>query len=166
MSLLKITVVREDCEAATVSHTQARQAQEMKMDIAENKKLVEQFFDAIARGDIARMDEMMTDDATWWVAPSTVFSGLHERYDFLAIVPQLFEQAAGPLSFKFGEFTAEDDRVSLTAKGHLLMKNGKTYASDYHFLLYVRDGKIAGGREYLDSVHVGEVFGLPDTAVA
>jgi len=134
------------------------------MGLEENKKLVEDFFDAIAAGDTARMDMMMTDDSTWWVSPSTVFSGLHKKHDFLAIVPKLFEQAAGPLSFKFHDFTAEDDRVSLTAKGHMLMKNGRTYASDYHFLLYIRDGKIAAGKEYLNSAHVGDIFGLPKSA--
>jgi ketosteroid isomerase-like protein len=134
------------------------------MELDENKKLVKQFFDAIAGGDTARMDELMTDDATWWVAPSTVFSGLHQKQDFLAIVPQLFAQAAGPLTFEFYDLTAEGDRVSVTAKGNLLMKSGKTYQSDYHFLLRVRDGKIAGGREYLNSAHVNDIFGHPEAA--
>lgn len=134
------------------------------MSLAENKKVVAEFFDAIAAGDTQRMDQMMTEDATWWVAPSTIFSGLHQKRDFLAIVPQLFAQAAGPLTFEFFDMTAEDDRVSLTAKGNLLMKSGKTYQSDYHFLLRLREGKIAGGKEYLNSAHVNDIFGHPETA--
>lgn len=126
-----------------------------------NKELVLEFFDAIAAGDTDKMREMMTDDATWWVAPSTIFSGEHQKEDFLAIVPQLFEQASGPLTFSILDVTCEEDRVSLTAKGNMQMKSGKLYASDYHFLLRVRDGKIAGGREYLDSAHVNDVFGAP-----
>lgn len=129
-----------------------------------NKELVLEFFDAIAHGDTQRMDTLMTSDATWWVAPSTIFSGLHPKMAFLAIVPQLFALAAGPLTFRFDELTAEDDRVSLTAKGNMLMKSGKIYQSDYHFLLRVRDGKIAGGKEYLNSAHVNDIFGAPPSA--
>lgn len=132
------------------------------MTLEANKKLVREFFDAIAAADFARMDRMMTDDATWWVAPSTIFSGLHTKKEFLALVPQLFEQAAGPFTFDLRDFTAEEDRVSMTAKGNMPTKSGKVYASDYHFLLYVRDGKIAAGKEYGDSVHIGNVFGFPE----
>jgi ketosteroid isomerase-like protein len=131
------------------------------MGTKENKALVLDFFAAVEKGDTKSMSEMMTDDATWWVAPSTKFSGVHKKNDFLAIVPQLFEAAAGPLTFQYGELTAEDNRVAMTAKGHLLMKSGMTYQSEYHFLVYVRDGKIAGAREYLDSKHVNEIFGAP-----
>ena len=47
----------------------------------------------------------------------------------------------------------------VTAKGNLPMKSGKTYQSDYHFLLRVRDRKIAGRKEYADSAHINEIFG-------
>ena len=136
------------------------------MTLKANKSLVLEFFDAIAHGDVVRIDNLMTDDATWWVSPSTKFSGLHQKKDFLGLIPGLFAEAAGPLTFRFDELTAEEDRVSLTAKGHLLMKSGQTYQCDYHFLLRVRDGKIAGGKEYVDSVHVNSIFGPPEKAAA
>jgi ketosteroid isomerase-like protein len=134
---------------------------EIDMGLKENKALVIDFFDAVARCDTKRMDLLMTSDATWWVAPSTVYSGLHQKRDFLALLPTLFTNAAGPLTFRHGEMTAEEDRVSLYSKGHLLMKDGKTYQCNYHFLLHVKDGKIASGQEWLDSAHVNDIFGPP-----
>ncbi|AMK25296.1 MULTISPECIES: nuclear transport factor 2 family protein [unclassified Sphingobium] len=136
------------------------------MSLEGNKKVALEFFDAVASGDTARMGALMTDDATWWVIPSTVFSGLHQKNDFLAIVPQLFAEADGPFTFRFDDITAENNRVAITAKGHILMKSGKAYSSDYHFLLFFRDGKISAGKEYMDSAHVGEVFGFPEATVA
>jgi ketosteroid isomerase-like protein len=129
------------------------------MSLAENKKVALEFFDAVAHGDVARMSGLMTTDATWWVAPSNKFSGTHQKEDFLAIVPTLFAEASGPFRFRFDEITAEEDRVSVTAKGNLKMKSGKTYQSDYHFLLKIRNGKIAVGKEYADSAHINEIFG-------
>ena len=136
------------------------------MGIEDNKKVALEFFDAVAGGDTERMGSLMTDDATWWVLPNTVFSGLHKKADFLAIVPQLFAEAAGPFTFRFDDITAEGDRVAITAKGHILMKSGKAYSSDYHFLLFFRDGLISAGKEYMDSAHVGQIFGVPEAVPA
>jgi uncharacterized protein len=131
------------------------------MNLKENKTLVIEFFEAVGRGDTKKMDSLMTSDATWWVAPSTTFSGLHQKKDFLAMLPTIFNDAAGILIFTHGEMTAEDDRVSLHSKGHLPLNNGKTYQNNYHFLVHVKDGKVARGQEWMDSAHVNDIFGAP-----
>lgn len=131
------------------------------MTLEANKQLAQDFLNAIAVGDIDRVSGMMTDDARWWVIPSTTFSGVHEKEAFLGLFPQVLDLGDGPLTFRFDEITAEDDRVSLTAKGHLKLKNNKIYGADYHFLLFIKDGKIAAGKEYVDTSHVGEIFGAP-----
>jgi len=131
------------------------------MSLKDNKDLVLKFFDAIAEGDTKRMDSMLTDDATWWVAPSTIFSGVLTKKRWLEIIPTLFAQADGKFKFRFDDLTAEEDRVSVTAKGHLQLKDGRVYSSDYHWLVRVRNGNIAGGKEYMDSAHLNEIFGAP-----
>lgn len=136
------------------------------MTLEANKQLARDFLTAVAAGEVSRVDAMMTDDATWWVIPSTAFSGVHQKAAFLGLFPQVLSLGDGPLTYRFDEITAEDDRVSLTVKGHLKLKSGKTYTGDYHFLLFIRDGKIAAGKEYVDTAHVAEVFGLPTTATA
>lgn len=131
------------------------------MTLEQNKRLAREFIEASCSGNVSRMSELMTDDATWWVMPSTPYSGVHKKEEFLSFVPQLFSDADGPMTMRFDEFTAEGDRVSITAKGHVKLKSGKVYASDYHFLLFIRDGKIAKGKEYMDTAQVAEVFGAP-----
>jgi uncharacterized protein len=60
-----------------------------------------------------------------------------------------------------GGFTAEDDRVSVTMVGNIPQRSGKVYSSHYHILFWLRDGKISAVKEYLDTYHVGEIFGFP-----
>lgn len=134
------------------------------MTLETHKQLAQDFLNAVAAGDVDRVSEMMTDDATWWVMPSTPVSGLHQKEGFLNLFPQVLSLGDGPLTFRFDEITAEDDRVSLTVKGHLKMKNGMVYSGDYHFLVFIKDGKIAHGKEYVNTAHVAEVLGAPAAA--
>jgi uncharacterized protein len=46
------------------------------------------------------------------------------------------------------------------------MKDGRYYGNNYHFLLRFRDGKIASGKEFTDSLHINEIFGAPDRSNA
>lgn len=124
-----------------------------------NKKVVRSFFDAIANKDRERIGSLMTDDATWWISPTTPVSGTYSKADFLAIMPQLFDVTVGKATVTIGDVTAEDNRVSVTGLGDMQLTNGKLYANHYHYLIYLRDGKISAGREYSDTAHMSEIFG-------
>jgi ketosteroid isomerase-like protein len=131
------------------------------MDLQENKEVALKFFDAMAKGELKQMDAMMTADATWWIAPSTNFSGLYSKEEFLRMGAEVAHQAVGQRSYEFDYITAEDDRVSLSGRGILPLENGMVYRSEYHFLLFIRDGKIAAAKEYLDSSQLNDIFGRP-----
>ena len=128
------------------------------MSIEDNKALARSFLEASCAGDFARMREITTDDFTWWQLPSTPFGGTHSKDQFFETLAGAFANADGPFTIEFGDFTAEDDRVSVTAQGNVKFKNGKLYNGHYHCLFYFRDGKISKGREYFDSALVIKVF--------
>jgi ketosteroid isomerase-like protein len=123
-----------------------------------NKQVVSNFLDAIRNLDPKTMRSLMTEDAQWWVSPTTRLSGTYKRDDFLELVPKLFGQVVGKFGLTVADVTAEDDRVSVTAKGDVKMKNGKVYANEYHFLFKLRDGRIVSGKEYSDTAHVNDVL--------
>lgn len=75
----------------------------------------------------------------------------------------LLDNASGHLKLEYSEVTGEDDRIAIVAKGDLPMKDGRNYRNNYHFLLTFRDGKIASGKEFTDSLHINEIFGAPDS---
>lgn len=120
------------------------------------------WFTALGQGDTKTMSEISTDDLTWWILPGTKFSGLHTKEDFLSNLSMLLENAAGDLTFQYGEFIGEGDRLSITAKGEMPMIDGRRYTNDYHFLLHFREGRIASGKEFFDGLRVNEIFGTPD----
>ena len=128
------------------------------MSLEDNKKLVRAFLEASTVGDAASMGNMMADDASWWIMPSPLAAAPMSKADFIAFFPEFYKNFAGPFTMEFGEMTAEDDRVSLISKGNVLLKNGKTYASDYHWLFTIRDGKIAYVKEFGNTFHAVEVF--------
>jgi uncharacterized protein len=131
----------------------------------DNKKLVRSYFKAVEAGDLNELARITTDDFTFWVAPTTIVSGTYSKEKWLQLVSGLLADMAGPMTQTPDELTAEDDRVSATAIGSIPFKSGKTYSSHYHYLFFVRDGKISEIKEYLDTYHVGEVFGFPNAAV-
>jgi ketosteroid isomerase-like protein len=119
------------------------------------------FFSAMSRNDTETMSDLMTDDAAWWIAPGTRFSGLLTKVEYLHKIRWLYSLADGPLEMTFQEITAEADRVALIARGFLPLKDGRAYQGYYNFLLHIRKSQIVIGKEFLDAVHVNEIFG-PD----
>nr|WP_313802996.1 hypothetical protein [Sphingobium sp.] len=75
----------------------------------------------------------------------------------------MFSGLAEPMTLETGDFTAEDDRVSLTMVGTMPLKTGKVYRGHWHMLFFLRNGKISVMKEYLDTYHAGEIFGFPNT---
>ncbi len=132
------------------------------MSRQQHEDVARTWFAALGRGDTETMSKISTDDLTWWIVPGNKFSGIHTKAQFLGNLAMLFENAAGPLTLEFREITGEGDRLSIVAKGDLPMKDGRRYQSNYHFLLHFRDGKLASGKEFLDTLHVNEIFGAPD----
>ena len=135
------------------------------MSIEDNKNVVRSFFKAFEDGDLGRLDNLTTDDFTFWVAPTSIASGLYTKEQWLQRISEVLEDLAGPMTLELGDLTAEDDRVSVTTLGNLPFKNGKVFNSHYHILFWLRDGKVSAAKEYLDTYQVGEVFGIPNAAV-
>jgi uncharacterized protein len=123
-----------------------------------NKQVAVGWFNAISEGKLDQALAVMADDIDFWIAPSTIASGTHDKQGFMRLVENLGKKSAGPLTFAIGEVMAEDDRVHVTAKGHMPLKNGKVYATDYSFLFEIRDGVIVRAREYIDTSHYNDVF--------
>jgi ketosteroid isomerase-like protein len=134
------------------------------MTLEDNKNVIRKFFKAFEAQDLEELERLAGDDFSWWVAPTTVSSGTYNKAAWLPLIEATFEQVDGPIKLELGDLTAEDDRVSVTMVGHVPFKGGKLYNSHYHLLFQVRDGKIGPVKEYLDTYHVGEIFGFPNAA--
>lgn len=129
-------------------------------DIESNKEIVANFFETFSRGDVPGVIDRMHDDGNWWV--SGAIEGMSGTYPKATLAGLLDGARAlyreGALRITPTSMTAEDDRVAVEATSFATMEDGRVYANSYHFLVTLRDGKVATVREYMDTIHARETF--------
>lgn len=130
------------------------------MSTEETKAVVRRYFDAMQAGSKA-LPELLSDDVSWWVPPSSPLGGLHEgRAKVLALMAQGVGLYDGPLAITVESLIAEGDRaaVQLVIDGHTA--KGEPYHNFYHFAFRVRGGQICAVREYVDTLYAQQkLFG-------
>ena len=127
-----------------------------------NKQTVQKFLEVFSSGDVKAILAMMADDATWWVAGSMPISGTYDKAAFGSLLAGVASGCkGGAIRLTPKGMTAEADRVAVEAESLAHLNNGRTYNNHYHFLFTLRDGKIAGVREYLDTMHTQAVICTP-----
>lgn len=131
------------------------------MTLEENKNIVRKFIKALETGDLAQIEALITDDFKFWLTPTTVSSGTFDKKEWLQLISNIFDEISAPITLHLGEFTAEENRVSVIATGIQPLKSGKVYNNHYHLLFHLMNGKISAAKEYSDTYHFGEIFGFP-----
>ena len=132
------------------------------MSLADNKAVVQSFYDAGNRGDMDTCFALISDDITWTNIGSTSLSGSYSGK------PEVMEKLLGPL---FGQLKAgiamdvealiaEDDYVVALANGTAETHDGRPYNNTYCQVMQIRDGQIVAVKEYFDTALVGSIFGF------
>jgi len=122
-----------------------------------NKQVALRFLDCAFN---LRMDEaisMLTDDATWWVIgdPQRLkVAGLKNREQTTRMLTNMFKVLPHGMAYQITGITAENDRVAVEVEAEGSWKDGRPYRNTYHFLLRVRDARIAVIREYMDTMQI------------
>ena len=116
------------------------------------------FWETFSSGDYTAAVNLLSDDATWWVAGSTALSGTYDKAAFAVLLGQVTGMLPQGIRVTPTTLTAEGERVAVEAESYGEVANGRTYRNLYHFLFECRDGRIAGVREYLDTEHVTATF--------
>ncbi|MCK9504503.1 MAG: nuclear transport factor 2 family protein [Porticoccaceae bacterium] len=131
------------------------------MNIENNKHLVTDFFAHFKRKDVQKALDMMTEDATWWIggkAELFPMCGLKTKEEMAAILFELVPGTEDGLEIKPKSMIAEGNKVACEAESYGVLGNGRIYNNEYHFLIEIRDGKIAAVKEYLDTMHTADVL--------
>jgi ketosteroid isomerase-like protein len=132
------------------------------MSTEENKRVVQAFMDLFEGAAIMDALDLMTDDATWQVVGKPHLyggAGVKTKAQMARIWPELFATLEGGLQMRVFGMIAEGDLVAAEVRSDATTRTGKRYENDYHFLITVRDGRIAAVKEYTDLMHAAEVFG-------
>ena len=138
--------------------------------LEENKVTALRWIEAMVRGDMATMAAMLTDDCRVFIAGSTTVGGWETREQFVARMSRVGGGSgslfSGPMSVDVGAVTAEDDRVCVEMELHAPVTGGGTYNNQFHWLIRLRDGRIAEAKEYQDTLHAFDVIPTVDRAPA
>lgn len=123
------------------------------MTSAENRRIIAEAFDGLARADARAFIGAMAEDFSWIIEGQSRFS---RRYEGKAavqneLVPALFANFASDYRNHADEIIAEGDRVVVLARGEVRTVRGEDYNNSYCFVIRMRDGKMVELREYMDT---------------
>jgi uncharacterized protein len=124
-----------------------------------NKSVARQFLQALGAGDIVSLKNLVTADIEVITPGIGDVCGTRNYEVLMAVAVALPQITKAGIEFKVINLTAEDDRVACEAEGYSTMINGKDYNNTYHFLFFIRDGKVCKVKEYLCTKLADSVLG-------
>jgi uncharacterized protein len=143
--------------------TAARSAERRTaMGLAENKQIIQSFYEAGNLGDMDRCLALLADDVKWTNIGSTRYSGAYVGKEQLIsglLVPVFGSLKAGIVS-TIDTMVAEGEFVVVQSRGEAETKDGRSYNNTYCHVFRLQDGAIAEVTEYFDTALANAVLGL------
>ena len=131
------------------------------MGEAENKKLIQDMFAELSKGNAQAFLNNMADDVQFTIMGTTKYSGTcNGKQELLSkVLGPLSAQIEGGLTITPDNFIAEGDFVAMQARGKSTTKTGKSYNNTYCQVFRIVNGKVQQVTEYLDTELVTAAFG-------
>jgi uncharacterized protein len=131
------------------------------MGAAENKKLVQDMFAELSKGNAPAFLNAMADNVRFTIIGTTKYSGTFNGKEELInkVLQPLTAQLEGGLTITPENFIADGDFVAMQARGKSTTKSGKSYNNTYCQVFRIAGGKVQEVTEYLDTELVTSAFG-------
>jgi uncharacterized protein len=129
-----------------------------------SKDICRQLFERFTAGDVDGVLSLLADDVVWTIPgkrESNPVAGDYDKERLRGLFTRMQAALENGLTMTVTGMVAEDDRVAAEVESSGDLRNGRQYRQRYHFLMVVRDGRIATVREYLDTQHVMDVWVRP-----
>lgn len=123
-----------------------------------NKQVVRTFLTALGQGDAETVDSLLTEDCVAVCTGTSIVSRTRDRREIVRTADYFKRTMTDGVRFEILTMTAEDDRVAVESEGFSELNNGIPYNNQYHFLFFLRDGKICKLKEYMDTKLADEVL--------
>ena len=123
------------------------------MGLAENKQLVQAFYDAGDRGDMDKCLSYLAEDVKWTNIGSMKYSGVYRGKATLVtkLLQPVFGQLKAGIASTIDNMIAEGDFVAVQLRGKAETTDGRPYNNTYCHVFTIRGGKIVEVTEYLDT---------------
>ena len=121
-------------------------AQPNEIGVRTNVEVVQQSYEAVGRGDIPALLDLLTDDVEWtFQGPSVIpLAGIRRGHEGVA---EFFSLVGGNLEFEQfepREFVAQGDTVVVLGFERSLVKpTGRTFEQEWAHVYKLREGKVA-----------------------
>jgi ketosteroid isomerase-like protein len=137
--------------------------------MAENVELIRRVYDAMTRGAHQEMAELFHEDAYWHAMATGIVAagrtdGREAIFEMIGGVVSMFEPGSMQMTVTNLIGAAENNFVASEHTLRARFVDGTAYENHYAFIWEVRDGRVAGLREYMDSYYVHNV--TPDRYLA
>ena len=131
------------------------------MSTAENKRLMQQIFAELAKGNSQPLVEALDGDIVWHVTGTTKFSrSYHGKTSLInELVGPLFSQFADQYTNVADRFIADENYVAVECRGKVTTRSGLPYNNKYCWVCRIEGGKIKEVTEYMDTHLVVTTFG-------
>jgi uncharacterized protein len=119
----------------------------------ENKALMREVFDELARGNGRPFVDALADSIRWRIIGSTDWSGIWDGKPAVRekLLDPLFAQFATRYRNRPVRLIAEGDWVVIESRGDVITKTGQPYRNTYCYVCRLEDGKIRELTEYCDT---------------
>ena len=130
------------------------------MTTQENKRLMQQVFEELARGNSPALIEVLADDVEWLVTGTTKFSKTYRGKAALMneLLGPLFSQLSDKFTMTADRFIADENYVVVECRGKTTTNTGRPYNNKYCFVFRMEDRKIKEVTEYMDTQLVVTTF--------
>lgn len=115
-----------------------------------NRQLIEDFFTAIARGDLP--DDLVAPDMTFW----SVNSGESDKARFHGGVKILSSIFGGTLTYTIDALTSQEERAVAEVRSEGTLNAGEPFHNTHVFIFQIQDGRIAAVKEFMNQFVVRE----------
>ena len=125
------------------------------------RTVIERYVTAVEARDMDTVSELFAEDATWWLGGELPLSGTWRGRDailgdFLGSIPRLYRPDT--ISIEITSLIADGETVAMEWTSRAQTTAGEDYENQCAGVFTVRDGKIAGVREYMDTQYAAAKF--------
>ena len=130
------------------------------MGAAENKKLIQNMFEELSKGNAEAFLGALADDVEFTLIGSTKYSGTFNKKELVSsVLAPLTAELESGITMHVKRLIAEGDHVVMEGQGESMTKSGKPYNNTYAQVFRIENGKVQAVTEYLDTELVNDVFG-------
>ncbi|MGB7417789.1 MAG: nuclear transport factor 2 family protein [Erythrobacter sp.] len=130
-----------------------------------NKEVVEALYSAFAAGDMDAAATVMAPDMTWNEAENYIFADRNPYVGAEAVFGGVFGRTAelfDDFAVEVGTFVCEGDTVAMQGRYSAISKaTGEHVNPQVVHWFTVRDGKIVGFQQHLDTLAIANALGKP-----